>query len=147
MSESGDSQGPDARRLGPAGAVDTTVEALGALSEALETVERARGQLYGFHQLTGGADLALDRAVELLRMAGHAEQADLVEREIVGRNVVPGRWTFQLVEEYEDTYYRPFAEVEERLRRELAGGRRHLYEAAMKEARRTHGHPQHTARP
>ncbi|MEV6313192.1 hypothetical protein AB0M10_31970 [Streptomyces sp. NPDC051840] len=147
MSDSRGNQGPEEEDLAPAGTDDTTVEALGALSEALETVERARGQLYGFHQLTGGADLTLDRAVELLRMAGHAAHADLVQREIVGRNVVPDRWTFQLVEEYDDTYYRPFVEVEERLRRELAGGRRHLYEAAMKEARRTHGHPQHTARP
>lgn len=117
------------------------------MTEALEKVERARGQLYGFHQLTGGADLTLDRAVELLRMGGHAEQADLVEREILGRNVIPGHWTFQLVEAYDDTYYRPFTAVEERVRQELVGGRRHLYEAEMKETRRTHGHPHHTARP
>ncbi|MEU1126184.1 hypothetical protein ABZ371_22125 [Streptomyces sp. NPDC005899] len=131
----------------PPGVTDTTVEALGALSEALETVERARGMLYAFHQLTGGADLTLDKAVELLRSAGHAEQADLVEREILGRNVIPGRWTFQVVEAYDDTYYRPFVEVEEQVRQALVGGRRHLYEAEMKQARRTHGHPHHTERP
>ncbi|MFE6932791.1 hypothetical protein ACFVDT_12295 [Streptomyces sp. NPDC057699] len=147
MSESRGPTGPDEEHVRPSGVDDTTVEALGALAEALEGVERARGQLYGFHQLTGGADLTLDRAVELLRMGGHAEQADLVEREILGRNVIPGCWTFQIVETYDDTYYRPFVAVEERVRRELVGGRRHLYEAEMKEARRTHGHPQHTARP
>ncbi|MEU1216432.1 hypothetical protein ACFYSH_32250 [Streptomyces sp. NPDC005791] len=147
MSESHDTSGPEEEHVRPYGVDDTTVEALGALTEALECVERARGQLYAFHQLTGGADLTLDRAVELLRMGGHVEQADLVEREILGRNVVPGCWTFQLVEAYDDTYYRPFMEVEERVRRELVGGRRHLYEAEMKEARRTRGHPDHTARP
>ncbi|MYQ39751.1 hypothetical protein B046DRAFT_05997 [Streptomyces sp. LamerLS-316] len=147
MSESRGPTGPDEEHVRPSGVDDTTVEALGALAEALEGVERARGQLYGFHQLTGGADLTLDRAVELLRMGGHAEQADLVEREILGRNVIPGCWTFQIVEAYDDTYYRPFVAVEEQVRRELVGGRRHLYEAEMKEARRTHGHPQHTARP
>uniref|UniRef100_A0AAU3GK58 Uncharacterized protein n=1 Tax=Streptomyces sp. NBC_01401 TaxID=2903854 RepID=A0AAU3GK58_9ACTN len=147
MSESRGPAGPDEEHVRPPGVGDTTVEAVGALTEALEGVERARGQLYGFHQLTGGADLTLDRAVELLRMGGHAEQADLVEQEIIGRNVVPGCWTFQLVEAYDATYYRPFVAVEERVRRELVGGRRHLYEAEMKEARRTHGHPQHTARP
>ncbi|MEU5716111.1 hypothetical protein AB0G71_10045 [Streptomyces sp. NPDC020403] len=131
----------------PSGVADTTVEGLGALSEALETVERARGHLYAFHQLTGGADLTLDRAVELLRAAGHADHADLVEREILGRNVIPGCWTFQVVEAYDATYYRPFVEVEERVRQELAAGRRHLYEAEMKQARRTHGHPQHTEGP
>ena len=35
---------------------DATVEGLGKLSEALETVDQARGLLYGFHQLTGKAD-------------------------------------------------------------------------------------------
>ncbi|MEU8709790.1 hypothetical protein [Streptomyces sp. NPDC048565] len=147
MSESRGPAGPDEEHVRPPGVDDTTVEAVGALTEALEGVERARGQLYGFHQLTGGADLTLDRAVELLRMGGHAEQADLVEQEIIGRNVVPGCWTFQLVEAYDATYYRPFVAVEERVRTELVGGRRHLYEAGMKEARRTHGHPHHTARP
>ncbi|MFI6122460.1 hypothetical protein ACIBCU_21975 [Streptomyces sp. NPDC051064] len=147
MSESRGPDGPEEVHVRPSGVDDTIVEALGALTEALERVERARGQLYGFHQLTGGADLTLDRAVELLRMGGHAAQADLVEREILGRNVIPGCWTFQIVEAYDDTYYRPFVAVEERVRRELAGGRRHLYEAEMKEARRTHGHPHHTARP
>jgi hypothetical protein len=146
MSETHEPDEPDEEHVRPSGVRDTTVAALGALTEALEKVERARGQLYGFHQLTGGADLTLDRAVELLRMGGHAEQAALVEREILGRNVVPGCWTFQLVEAYDDTYYRPFVEVEERVRQELLGGRRHLYEAEMKEVRRTHGHPHHTAR-
>ncbi|WP_327111772.1 hypothetical protein OG206_02745 [Streptomyces sp. NBC_01341] len=147
MSDTSEPTGPDDEHVRPHGVGDIAVEALGALSEALETVERARGRLYDFHQLTGGADLTLDRAVELLRMGGHTEQADLVEREILGRNVLPGRWTFQVVEAYDDTYYRPFVEVEQRVRQELAGGRRHLYEAGMKEARRTHGHPHHTARP
>ncbi|MGO1277508.1 MAG: hypothetical protein ACTMIB_02250, partial [Cellulosimicrobium funkei] len=84
----------------PDGVSDATVEALGALSEALETTERARGHLYTFHQLTGEADLALGDAAEKLRAAGHAEVADRIETDLVGRNVVPGRWTFQLVEEY-----------------------------------------------
>ncbi|MFE9535687.1 hypothetical protein [Streptomyces sp. NPDC006691] len=131
----------------PHGVSDATVEALGTLSEALETVEQARGHLYAFHQLTGGADLTLGRAVEQLRAAGHGDQADLVEREIVGRNVIPGCWTFQVIEAYNATYYTPFTEVEHQVRQELVEGRKHLYEAEMKEARRTRGHPDHTARP
>ncbi|WP_328863317.1 hypothetical protein [Streptomyces sp. NBC_00306] len=126
---------------------DKTVEALGALSKALETTERARGHLYGFHQLTGSADLQLDDAVRLLREAGHDRLADLVEREILGRNVIPGHWTFQIVEAYNETYYRPFQDVERQVRDQLAEGRDHLYEAEMKEARRTPRHPDHTALP
>ncbi|WP_406389836.1 hypothetical protein [Streptomyces sp. NBC_00887] len=145
MHETPEESGPRTEHERPPGIGDTTVEALGSLTEALETVERARGHLYGFHQLTGGADLTLDRAVELLRRAGHTEQADLVEREILGRNVIPGCWTYQVVEAYNTTYYQPFVEVEARVRQELAAGRQHLYEAEMKEARRTRGHPDHTA--
>ena len=67
---------PTAEHRRPEGVDDATVEALGKLSEALEVVEDARGHLYGFHRLTGTADLALGEAVDLLREAGHAELAD-----------------------------------------------------------------------
>ncbi|MFE4669716.1 hypothetical protein ACFRI7_30260 [Streptomyces sp. NPDC056716] len=136
---------PSHRR--PDGLSDATVRALGTLSEALETTERARGSLYAFHQLTGGADLKLDQALEQLRAAGHHAQADLLAHEIVGRNVIPGQWTFQIIEAYNAHYYRPFIAVEARIREELAQGRRHLHEADLKQARRTHGHPAHTPRP
>jgi hypothetical protein len=122
-----------------------TVEAVGKLSEALETVERARGHLYSFHQLTGHADLQLGDAVDQLREAGHAEVADRLARELVGRNVIPGHWTFQIMEEYDDTYWSLFRAQEQQVREQLTGGRRHLFEAGMKEDRRTHGHPDHAA--
>ncbi|MCF3961019.1 hypothetical protein [Streptomyces fuscigenes] len=142
-----DDGGPDRAHRRPKGMSDATVEALGSLSKALETVERARGHLYSFHQLTGGADLELDTAVEQLRDAGHGEWADRVQREIVGRNVIPGHWTFQIVEAYNATYYEPFRALERQARDDLAQGRDHLFEAEMKESRRTPGHPQHTAGP
>ncbi|CAL9277558.1 hypothetical protein SUDANB5_06087 [Streptomyces sp. SudanB5_2050] len=136
----------DAHRR-PEGVSDETVAALGSLSKALETTERARGHLFSFHQLTGTADLELDRAVELLRAAGHHEWAERVEREILGRNVIPGHWTFQIVEAYDRTYYEAFKELEREAVDRLAQGRDHLFEAEMKENRRTRGHPDHTARP
>ncbi|HWS32464.1 MAG TPA: hypothetical protein VN408_06950 [Actinoplanes sp.] len=126
---------------------DLTVQALGKLSEALETVERARGHLYSTHQLVGSADFALDQAVSLFMQAGHVETAERIQRELIGRNVIPGHWTFQIVEEFDDGYYAEFREMERRARDELAGGRRHLYEAELKERRRTHGRPGHEARP
>lgn len=131
----------------PDGVDMATVEAVGLVSEALEYTERARGHLYSFHQLTGGADLKLGDAVDKLREAGHHEIADEIEREIVGRNVLPGRWTFQLVEEYDDTYYSVFKSLERETRDRLVGGRRHLYEAEMKERLRTQGAPHQAAVP
>ena len=138
---------PDPDHTTPDGVDDATVDALGKLSEALETVERARGQLYTFHQLTGEADIALQGAVEALRDAGHADVADRLDRELVGRNVLQGRWTFQVVEDYDDGYWSLFRALEKDARDQLAGGRRHLFEARLKQAGRTHGEPGHEATP
>lgn len=126
---------------------DATVKALGRLSEALEAVEHARGLLYGFHRLTGTADLALGEAVDLLRDAGHGELAEDINQRIVGRNVISGRWTFQLVEDYDDGYYAEFKAAEKQARDILVEGKRHLFEAEMKEDRRTHGRAHHEALP
>jgi hypothetical protein len=123
------------------------VEAVGRLSEAFEVVEAARGHLYQFHRLTGTADRKAGEAADLLREAGHPELADRIDRELVGRNVLDGRWTFQVVEEYDDGYYATFRALEQQAREELVGGRRHLYEAEMKEDRRSPGVPGHEARP
>lgn len=131
----------------PAGVDDATVAAVGKLSEALEMVEEARGHLYAFHRLTGSADLALGEAVDLLRAAGHAGAADLLQQELVGRNVIEGRWTYQLVEEYDDTYWSEFRRLEARCRHGLMTGRRHVLEAEMKEERRSHGRRHHEAVP
>jgi triacylglycerol esterase/lipase EstA (alpha/beta hydrolase family) len=130
----------------PDGLDDATVEALGKLSEALETVERVRGHLYEAHQLTGTADFMLDEAVSLFRQAGHAEIAERIGTELIGRNVIPGHWTFQIVEEFDDGYYADFTTVERDAREELAQGRRHIFESELKERRRTHGRAGHEAR-
>ena len=142
-----DAQGPDAQHQIPEGVSEATVEALGSLSAAVEVIEHARGLLYGFHRLTGTADLNLGEAVEQLRKAGHTELAERIDTELVGRNVIAGRWTFQIVEDYDGNYWEPFRTLEAEVRNELAGGRRHLAEAAMKEDRRTHGAPHHEATP
>lgn len=131
----------------PEGVTDATVEALGKFSEALEVIEDARGSLYRFHRLTGKADLAIGEAVELFRKAGHDEIADRIDREVIGRNVLEGRWTFQVVEEYDDGYYAAVTASERAARDELVGGRRHVFESEMKERERTHGRRHHEARP
>jgi hypothetical protein len=135
------------KRVRPDGLADATVEAVGAVTEALECVERARGDLYSFHQLMGHADLLLGDACDKLREAGHTEVADRLEAEVVGRNVLYGRWTFQIVEEFDDNYWSVFREHERRVRDELQQGYRHVFEAEMKERRRTRGRRGHESRP
>ncbi|MHA6785035.1 hypothetical protein ACVGOW_29185 [Pseudonocardia saturnea] len=131
----------------PAGASDALVAAAGTLSEALERIERARGALYEFHQLTGGADAQLDEVVDGLRAEGHADLADRIGEELIGRNAIDGRWTFQIVEEFDDGYYATWRELERAVREQTMGGRRHVLEAEMKQRRRTAGRPGHEATP
>jgi hypothetical protein len=144
MSERDDAYGPQRR---PPGVDDDTIAAVGKVSEALEYVERARGHLYSFHQLIGHADLTLGDACDELRAAGHGEIAERVETELVGRNVLHGRWTFQIVEEFDDGYWTDFHRLERAVRDELTSGLRHCFEAAMKEGRRTPGRRGHESRP
>ena len=139
--------GPLPEHVRPDGVDDATVEALGRLSEALEAVEIARGLLYSFHRMSGTADRTLGEAVDLFRRAGHDELADRLETELFGRNLLHGRWSFQIVEEYDETYWTPFRELEHHARAQLIEGKRHVYEAEMKERERTRGHPDHTAVP
>jgi hypothetical protein len=121
----------DVARPRPDGASDELVEALGKLSEALEVVEHARGLLYGFHRLCGTADLTLQDAVEKFRAAGLNDLADEIDDCLVGRDIVDGRWSFQVVEAYDSQYWSVFRDVE-REARARAGAAQHVFEAEMK---------------
>lgn len=116
----------------PAGASDALVAALGKLSEALEVVEEARGLLYTFHRRSGRADLTLQEAVQALHEAGEHETARQVADLLIGRDVIPGCWTFQIVEAYDAQYWEPFRAVEADVRQRLGNGTAHIYEAEMK---------------
>jgi hypothetical protein len=131
----------------PDGVTPDTVDAVGKLTKALETADRARGHLYAFHQLIGESDRRVEKAIHMLRAAGHPDWADRLDRELWGRNVLDGRWTFQVVEEFDDGYWTTFRELESAAREDLQAGRRHLREAKMKEEQRTHGEPGHSAQP
>ena len=138
---------PDPAHQRPPQVADATVAALGKLSEALEWVERARGRLFDFHQIIGHADFLLDEAAAGLDDAGHGELAARLRTDLIGRNVLPGRWTFQMVEEFDDGYYAAFRATEEGARDTLLQGRRRVLEAELKERRRTPGLPGHESRP
>lgn len=137
----------DAVHARPDGVPDAVVEAVGKLTEALERVERARGALYEFHQLVGGADALLDDVVAGLDGSGHHELADRIRHELIGLNVLPGRWTFQVVEEFDAGYYATFRELERAAREQAMAGRRHVFEAEMKQRRRTPGRAGHESTP
>jgi hypothetical protein len=142
-----DARSVDAAHSRPEGASDELVAAHGRLSEALEYVERARGHLYSFHQLIGHADGLLDDVVEGLCAAGRDDLAQQVRDELLGLNVLAGRWTFQVVEEFDDGFYATFKDLEKRVRDKTMQGHRHVLEAEDKQRRRTHGRAGHEATP
>ena len=146
MTAPGESRDPD-RVDDDDGRDDDVTEAVGRASEALEYVERARGHLYSLHQLIGRADILFEEAADLFRDAGEPAAADRLDRDVVGRNVLDGRWTFQIVEEFDDLYHGYVTEVVRSLERDHHDGERHVYESRMKERRRTHGQAGHEHRP
>jgi hypothetical protein len=52
-----------------------------------------------------------------------------------------------MVEEFDDNYWSVFREHERRVRSELQDGVKHVFEAEMKERRRTHCKRGHESRP
>ena len=137
----------DAEHRRPAGVGDDTVEALGKLSAALDHVEDARGHLFAFHRLMGSGERTMEEAVELMRDAGHDDLADALDRDVLGGNPLPGMWSFQMVEAFDDGFYARAKGLHQRARDELVEGRRHVFEAEMKELRRTRGRRGHEATP
>ena len=124
VSPVGDQRRRDARPGSRAGVDDDTVEAVGQVSEALEYVERARGHLYSFHQLMGHADLLLGARATNCVPPGTVTPPTDSRSEMVGRNVLHGRWTFQIVEEFDDGYWTEIPRARASGPRRVAAGRR-----------------------
>ena len=84
-------------------------------------------------------DLALQDGLAALRDAGHHDLADEIDDVLVGRDVVRDMWTFQIVEAYDDQYWRVFQAVDQHVREQLSGGAPHVFEAEMKLHEQTEG--------
>lgn len=125
---------------------DALVAAVGKLTEAFEWLERARGRLYDFHQMIGRADFLFGDAADAFRDCGRPDLGDRLVRELVGRNVLDGRWTFQIIEEFDGGYY-AHAKALTSDGWDTLGGQRHAYEAQLKRRRRSPGEPGHELTP
>lgn len=130
---------PDAAHARPEEADDATVAAVGTASEAFEYLIRARGHLYSWHQLMGHVDALMGEAADQLEAAGHGGLADELRRTHLGRNAIRDRWSFEVVEDFDATYYTSAEAWDRRLRDELMEGRPHVHEAEMKGERRADG--------
>jgi len=120
--------------------VDSTdpliIEAVGKATEALEYVERARGHLYAFHQLIGRADFLFEKSSLLLAESGCRDEAESLWQNVVGRDVLESRWTFEIVERFDDDYYQTVRSEVLGLEQRLVAGRRHAHEEVLRHRRR-----------
>ncbi|MFB6150394.1 MAG: hypothetical protein ABEJ40_01180 [Haloarculaceae archaeon] len=104
-------------------------DALHRVELGVEWLHRAHGNLVAFHHNTGHAMEHLAEAERLLRECGRDGLADDVRDEYLPRGVVDGeRWSYDVLESFEGEFLDDLTSFEERARRELADGRRHVTE-------------------
>ena len=119
-----------------AGGSDGPVRAAHELEVALEWVERAWGHLVAFHHEIGHAQGMMLEAARRLEAMGEDALAERVRRDLAPRDVLPGRWTYRIVDEFREGFLAPARAVEEDDRGRLAGGRRHRFEASLRDEHR-----------
>jgi hypothetical protein len=108
---------------------EAEIEALHRLELGIEWLRRGHGHLIQFHHATGHAMDHLDAAERLLRRSGHDDLANALRDEHLPRGVIDsGRWSYDVLESFEEEFLSEVAEFEHEARDELAGGARHVAE-------------------
>jgi hypothetical protein len=122
---------------------ETEIDALHHVELAVEWLRRAHGDLVAFHHEVGHAMDHLADAEDGLREAGRTELADELRNEYLPRGVLDdGRWSYDVLESYEDAFFDPLCAFEDETRDRLAAGRRHVAERAQeREWKRRAGTP------
>ncbi len=106
-------------------------EALHDLQLGVEHVHRAYADLLSFHHRIGHAMDRLAAAETRLRAAGHTTAANTLRDELLPAGAVDDRWTYELVEDFEDGIRADATAFEAGVREKLANGRRHVSERAQ----------------
>ena len=112
---------------------ETEREALHAVQLGVEHVDRAHGHLLGFHHHVGRGMDRFDEAEALLRAEGHTAFADRLRDELLPAGVVGDRWSYELVEAFDDGMRTDVGEFDSALRTALVDGRRHVDERRQQE--------------
>ena len=108
---------------------ETELEALHEVELGLEWAQRAQGSLLEFHHATGHGMDHLCRAETRLRAAGHDDLADAIRDDLLPHGVVDDdRWSYDVLEHFQESLLAETRVLEQRVRRELADGERHVRE-------------------
>lgn len=108
---------------------DTERSALHEVELGIEWLHRAHGALIEFHHNTGHAMDHFARAEVLFRESGEPALADALRDEHLPRGVVDGdRWSYDLLEDFQEGFLPEMVDFEEIARRTISDGRRHVTE-------------------
>jgi hypothetical protein len=114
---------------------DTEAEALHEVELGIEHLKRAHGHLVSFHHAVGRGMDHLADAETLLRAAGHDALADAIRDDYLPRGVIEsthpedqGRWSYDILERYEDAFLDDIVAFGAQAADEIAGGLRHVEE-------------------
>jgi len=111
------------------GLTETQCDALHEIELGLEWLHRAQGHLLQFHHATGHAMDHLADGERLLREAGHDDLADRIRDRHLPQGVTgEDRWSYAVVEGFQDGMLADVEAFECRAREEIADGRRHVNE-------------------
>lgn len=103
-------------------------EALHRAQLGVEHLHRAYGHLLAFHHAVGRA---MDRFAAIegdLRRSGYGAYADELRDDHLPAGVLGERWSYELVEEFQDGFLAEMTDFDRRLREDVVGGRRHVAE-------------------
>jgi len=125
-----DSRSDSDAKTGPATALsEAELEALHEVELGLEWAQRAQGCLLEFHHATGHGMDHLCRAEEQFREAGHDDLADTIRDDLLPHGVVDeDRWSYDVLEHFQESLLAETRALERQVRRELADGKRHVRE-------------------
>jgi len=110
--------------------------ARGDLGQSIRTGESVRTMIINALPVTielSVLAILVAAAVSMLADCGHTELDADIESTLVGRDIVEGMWSFQIVERYDRGYWDVFRAVESHARRLLGAAEPHLFEAEMKD--------------
>lgn len=107
---------------------ETEREALHELQLGIENLYRGYGSLLEFHHTIGRGMDHLYVAEEMLREAGHEEQADCLRDEALPIGIFEDTWTYEVVESFKREFLAEVSGFEREIREELADGKQHISE-------------------
>jgi hypothetical protein len=110
-------------------------QALHSVELGVEWLHRAHGDLVEFHHEVGHAMDHFAEAEARLRDCGHTALADALRDECLPRGVIDGdRWSYDVVESYQEGFLADLTAFEERARGVVADGDRHVAERRQERA-------------